>query len=91
MTYYYYYHLSSVIFCDFQNIFNESLSQKSMLIFDGKTLTYLWRIKFIFIYYFIVFCFGHYVLLPPNTLFRHLVFVYWVYLMKVIPVMCRAH
>jgi hypothetical protein len=51
---YYYYHLSSVIFCDFLNIFNESISQKSMLILDDKTLAYLWRIKFIFIYYFVV-------------------------------------
>ena len=90
---YYYYHLSSVIFCDFQNIFNESRSQKSMLIVDDKTLTYLWRIKILSIYYFVVFYFGHYVLLPPNTfkLFRHPVFLFWVDLMKVIPVTCRAH
>jgi hypothetical protein len=57
MTYYYYYHLFCEIFCDFQNIFNESISQKSMLILDDKTLAYLWRIKFIFIYYFVVFYF----------------------------------
>ena len=82
---YYYYHLSSVIFCHFQNIFNESRSRKSMLILDDKTLTYLWRIKIISIYYFVVFYFGHYVVLPPNTfkLFRHPVFLFWVYLMKV--------
>jgi hypothetical protein len=89
---YYYYHLSSVMFCDFQNIFNESRSQKSMLIFDDKTLTYLWRIKILSIHYFVVFYLGHCVLLPPNTfkLFRHPVFLFWVYLMKVIPVTCRA-
>jgi hypothetical protein len=90
---YYYYLLSCVIFCDFQNIFNESLPQKSMLIFDDKTLTYLWRIKFIFIYYFVVFYLGHCVLLLPNTLelCRLPVRRFWVYLMKVIQATCRAH
>ena len=81
---YYYYLLSYVIFCDFSNIVNQSLPQKSMIIFDDKTVTYLWRIKFIFIYYFVVFYLGHCVLLLPNTLklFRLPVRRFWVYLMK---------
>ena len=40
MTYYYYL-LSCVIYCDILNIFNESLSQKSMLNFGIKTVKYL--------------------------------------------------
>ena len=90
---YYYYLLSYVIFCDFSNIVNQSLPQKSMLIFDDKTLTYLWRIKFILIYYCVVFYFGHCVLLLPNTLrlFQLPVSWFWVYLMKVISATCRTH
>ena len=78
--------LLSFILCNilwFLNIFNESWSHKSRLIFDDKTLTYLWRIKFISIYYFVVFYIGHCVLLLPNTLelCRLPVRRFWVYLM----------